>query len=192
MRNSETFLERTDLLAARLGVQMGELLPILEISRASFFSYRSGKRPISAKAWRKLEKAEREAGVISLKGQLAIAPSEVQADLIHGASMNDVLSLFPEQERPVVRSKMLEGRAGILRGDVHDFFEATKALVQYAAKAAPLVEKRNKELAAELRYFVGSLPKKAEQLKPKLVGLCDFLGGDSSVETDGGNGRSGR
>jgi hypothetical protein len=185
MRNSETFLERTDLLAARLGVQMGELLPILEISRASFFSYRSGKRPISAKAWRKLEKAEREAGVATLREQLDVSLAAAE-----GASLDDVLSLFPEKARPGVRSKILEDRAEILRGDVHHFFEAVKALVLYAAKAAPLVERRDKELAAELRYFVVSLPKMAGLLKPRLMGLCDFMVGESLIESESGDGRS--
>jgi len=57
------FLERTDCLASRLGIDLGELMDVLDMGRASFFSYRTGKRPISRKAWNKLEAAERSAGV---------------------------------------------------------------------------------------------------------------------------------
>jgi hypothetical protein len=61
------FLRRTDLLAVSKGLNVGDLIPILDLSRATLFSYRSGKRPISAKAWMKLEAAERAAGINSVR-----------------------------------------------------------------------------------------------------------------------------
>lgn len=47
----------------RLGLNVQELPDVIGISRASLFSYRTGNRPLSSKAWRKLEAAEKEAGI---------------------------------------------------------------------------------------------------------------------------------
>ena len=55
------FLERTDALAQKLGINVQELTDVLGIGRASLFCCRTGKRPITAKTWLKLEEAEREA-----------------------------------------------------------------------------------------------------------------------------------
>lgn len=60
---SRNFLKRTDALAHALGCNVEDLIDRLGTSRASLFSYRTGKRPISSKAWRKLEAAERAAGI---------------------------------------------------------------------------------------------------------------------------------
>jgi hypothetical protein len=57
------FLKRTDALALVLGLNVQDLPEVLDVSRASLFSYRTGNRPISSKAWRKLEQAERSAGI---------------------------------------------------------------------------------------------------------------------------------
>lgn len=42
---------------------MRELAPMMGLSQASLFGYRSGKIPVSRKAWSKLEAVERQAGV---------------------------------------------------------------------------------------------------------------------------------
>ncbi len=68
----EDFSRRTDTLAVRLGLSVQDLPAVTGFSRASLFAYRSGKRPISSKSWRKLEHAERLAG-ISPAGQVAAA-----------------------------------------------------------------------------------------------------------------------
>lgn len=57
------FLERTDMLAKNLRVSLRELAPIMELSVASLFGYRSGAIRLSVKAWRKLEAAEKAAGI---------------------------------------------------------------------------------------------------------------------------------
>lgn len=59
----DIFLRRTDFLANRLTCEIERLPEILGISRASLFGYRSGARPITNKAWRKLESAEKAAGI---------------------------------------------------------------------------------------------------------------------------------
>lgn len=53
-------MERTDALAASKGVSLRSLAPLLGLSVASLFGYRSGNLPISRKGWSKLEQAELE------------------------------------------------------------------------------------------------------------------------------------
>jgi hypothetical protein len=55
----QTFLERTDALAAERGISLRALAPAMGLSVASLFGYRNGSIPISRKAWAKLEQAER-------------------------------------------------------------------------------------------------------------------------------------
>ena len=47
-------------------VNVEDLTEILGVSRSSLFGWRKGRRTVSSKAWRKLELAEREAGIDSL------------------------------------------------------------------------------------------------------------------------------
>lgn len=61
----DVFSDKTDQLADRLGVTLKELTDVLGISTDSLFGYRTGRLPISAKAWRKLRNAEAKAGLIS-------------------------------------------------------------------------------------------------------------------------------
>jgi hypothetical protein len=58
---NDTFLSRTDAVAQRMGIILEELPEMMGISRASFFGYRSGKRPVTNKAWLKLASIERVA-----------------------------------------------------------------------------------------------------------------------------------
>lgn len=53
------FSERTEELAKRLDVNVSDLPEIIGVSASMFHAYRSGKSPISLKAWRKLEAAEK-------------------------------------------------------------------------------------------------------------------------------------
>jgi hypothetical protein len=57
------FSRRTEALAAHLGIDLGDLPPLLGFSRASLFAYRSGKARITGKAWRKLEDLESRSGI---------------------------------------------------------------------------------------------------------------------------------
>jgi hypothetical protein len=63
-----TFLDRTNELANKLRIPLRELGPVMEMSTASLFGYRSGKIPLSNKAWGKLEAAERSAGIDAVVG----------------------------------------------------------------------------------------------------------------------------
>lgn len=61
--SSLEFLERTDRLASALGVTVSGLSGVMSLSNGMLFAYRTGKNPISKKAWLKLEAAERKAGI---------------------------------------------------------------------------------------------------------------------------------
>jgi len=57
------FSDRVEQLAAHLGIGVKETASRIGISPAMLFAYKSGKNPISGKAWRKLEEAEIRAGL---------------------------------------------------------------------------------------------------------------------------------
>ncbi len=57
------FSDRSESLAGRLKVKISELGDVLSISPDMLAGYRTGRYPISAKAWRKLHNAEMEAGI---------------------------------------------------------------------------------------------------------------------------------
>lgn len=57
------FFLRTDLLAEHYHVPVESVAEKIGISTTMLFSFRKGRYAISAKAWRKLEKAEKEAGI---------------------------------------------------------------------------------------------------------------------------------
>lgn len=61
--NHELFSEKSEKLAAHLGVKLDELPARLGVSKDMFYAYRTGRYPISKKAWRKLREAEIAAGL---------------------------------------------------------------------------------------------------------------------------------
>ena len=61
--NFSEYSERTESLADVLAMRLSDLPQLMGISSSMFHAYRSGKYPISGKAWRKLEAAERTAGI---------------------------------------------------------------------------------------------------------------------------------
>jgi hypothetical protein len=69
------FLQRTDALALRAGCLLKELPAKLGISERAMFGYRSGKYPVTAKALRKLEAAERAVGLALIAGS-SVNPNE--------------------------------------------------------------------------------------------------------------------
>lgn len=71
----DVFSDKTDRLAEKLGVTLKELTGVLGFSTDSLFGYRTGRLPISAKAWRKLRNAEHQAGLISDPNQTQIGGS---------------------------------------------------------------------------------------------------------------------
>lgn len=63
MKDNEVFLKRTDDLGLKLRMNLTDLARHVGLSDGSFFGYRTGRVTISAKAWRKLEAAEKAAGI---------------------------------------------------------------------------------------------------------------------------------
>lgn len=57
-QSARAFSERTEKLAKRLGISLRALPPVIGISPAMLFAYRTGKNDISKKAWAKLQVAE--------------------------------------------------------------------------------------------------------------------------------------
>lgn len=84
-QNFSEFFNRTENLAEKLGVRAIDLPAIMDVSKAMLFAYRKGKYPISWRAWRKLEAAERAAG---------LAPAETPAaapERSHTTARDDTL-----------------------------------------------------------------------------------------------------
>lgn len=61
--NSTLFSEKSEILARELGIGLDALPARIGISKDMFYAYRTGRYPISGKAWRKLEAAEIAAGL---------------------------------------------------------------------------------------------------------------------------------
>ena len=102
-QNIGEFSERTDRLAEKLSLPLRELGDRIGVSTAMLFAYRSGKNPISVKAWRKLEQAEREVGIL--------APSQgpQERDSAHDSPANQIEAEVRE---------MIEDIIAAARGDV--------------------------------------------------------------------------
>ncbi len=79
-QNFSDFSRRTEILAEKLGVRLVDLPTHLGISKAMLFAYRKGGYTISGKAWRKLEQAERAAGLLAPEDREALEdlPEKVQ------------------------------------------------------------------------------------------------------------------
>jgi transcriptional regulator with XRE-family HTH domain len=89
VNNFENFLERSDLLAAKLLLSQEELADFLGIGRTTLWGYRKGTRPINGKAWRKLEDAERAAGIDQVTRKL-VAEKQLTHDELSEPYKNQV------------------------------------------------------------------------------------------------------
>jgi hypothetical protein len=120
------FSDRTDFLAEFLKLNLGDLPDLLGISRASFFSYRTGKRPLSKKAWVKLDALERKHG--------ASRASPQTADL---QSANAIVSKSPENQpdETVSQIKALEAKVELLTRMVETLLGQTKVRTMKQDKA---------------------------------------------------------
>jgi hypothetical protein len=120
-QTKEDFFRRTSALASQMGQSLDEVAGFIGISRAMFFSYRSGAKPISHKAWRKLALAEERATLDknSLKkdisdeigrriaaGPEAVAKEATDEELIE--EVDRYWSEFKEAQRPWNRSWKVE------------------------------------------------------------------------------------
>jgi hypothetical protein len=102
-RSFRNFLSRTDDLAANLGVKMREIPAKMGISERMLYGYRSGKYPVTAKAWAALERAERSAGIMLEPPAAQVPPAG-----------NEVRSSDPKELPAAAGEKSAGGEPGIL------------------------------------------------------------------------------
>ncbi|MEI7911810.1 MAG: hypothetical protein WCK77_19435 [Verrucomicrobiota bacterium] len=96
------FSERAETLAAKTCKKLSDLPDNIGISPAMFYAYRSGKYPISRKAWRKLEVAERRAGIYQ---ESASIPSVSEGEIRERTSfLND---FSQESENKVLSERLV-------------------------------------------------------------------------------------
>jgi hypothetical protein len=165
--NNQTYLDfsrRTDALASKLGIRLGDMPAKLRISRASFFSYRAGKNTISKKAWHKLELTERESGISPpLHEQLASAPANRKKALLGSAPLEEVVNLLPPDARKRIATTILDAQIDSIQINLIGFFLDAQAL-------ADLVKRKGSK--SELNFFaqkVGESVKSSREMLELLV-----------------------
>lgn len=143
-QNSD-FSDRTDALAHHLGIRIAELTDRLDLSRDSLMGYRTGRYPVSPKAWRKLQAAETAAGIqtkTQSQSQSQAGPSQSQSQ---GAAHRSFGEL--REGIPAVALRMLD-RANFALAH----FKLTEAALDYCLEARPHFE--NEEAAGEFRELL--------------------------------------
>ena len=73
--NSALFSEKSEALARTLGCNLDDIPERMGVSKDMFYAYRTGRHPISRKAWRKLEAVEASIG--NRSGEYQIRESSV-------------------------------------------------------------------------------------------------------------------
>lgn len=99
---TETFLQRCKALAGENHLNIEEFAELIGISRVSFWAYRNGKRNVSSRSWKKLEAAEREAGIGPGIGENITNPnhsSEVNPENVNLADVAARLVILETQVR---------------------------------------------------------------------------------------------
>ena len=153
-RSASHFSQRTESLAVALGVHLKELPSRLGFSERMLFGYRSGKYPITGKAWRKLEQAEREARLApgsTLRAAAAISSTQEEfhanmANLTHAeATIEAALGELGEIR---ARVDALEHR---LRGGLGATAVRYPASPRLTHSPSPVEETRNHDLRFEKR-----------------------------------------
>lgn len=102
---------------------MSEIHAFLGISKATVFAYRSGKQPISDKAWRKLEAAEARAGL----GLPAARNAESSGKVKESAPPDLYKTLFYKVAHESDLNWLLDRVDELLRGAASGDTEAAKA-----------------------------------------------------------------
>lgn len=132
------FAHRTEALAKRSNLKLGALPGRLGISRASFFAYRSGKARVTPKAWRKLERAERESGIAeSLAEQLVAASPDQQKNLLSSASVEEIMGLFSPEDRARLLTNSVDFQIERMEIQMQGFFLNVGALAGLVLQKKP-------------------------------------------------------
>jgi NH3-dependent NAD+ synthetase len=89
------FSRRSDTLAGVLKIRVSDLPEKIGISEDMLMGYRTGRYPISAKAWRKLQVAETSAGMVQKKHDVILYKPDGTRD--DAASIANLFELNPEK-----------------------------------------------------------------------------------------------
>ena len=95
---------RTDKMADQLGLNVQDLQEILGMGRASIFSYRTGKRPITRRAWSKLEAAEKK---VSQKSKASIEEYQKPEPIAESLSRQNLSSCVQEENLDDIHKRLL-------------------------------------------------------------------------------------
>jgi hypothetical protein len=120
MKENEIFLKRSDDLALKLRMNLTDLARHIDLSDGSFFGYRTGRVTISAKAWRKLEAAERAAGIDHFTDDVVSKGGQLTRELASKPPAQDMESKVAEMGAKIDRltdlvEQLLEQRAASAR-----------------------------------------------------------------------------
>lgn len=175
------FLRRTDALAVKLGLNVQDLTEIIGVSRASLFSYRSGLRRITSKAWHKLEAAERRANSESSapggSGGFDENEGKVKEDEIQYGKKNSLEIRLAALERAVMLNPEVARHLQIARLDraevvAREFFGSVKHLANQARRAASAT--KDAKLAAELKFTCEEVEGNLNEVRDWLAGLISL------------------
>lgn len=110
-RTFSHFSHRTEILADKLNVQLQELGRVLGVSNRMLFGYRSGSYPISDKAWRKLEAAEKAAGIGHERPQSAVFDAPSESDRLRALEHQVSQLIAAVKEQTEQMQKLIDQRA---------------------------------------------------------------------------------
>lgn len=160
----QDFARRTEELAAKRGINLGDLPGLLGISRAMLFGYRKGRFKISGKAWRKLEQAERESGLApSIKNQLESTPEEDKKnEILKSAAFHEVIALFPEDMRKQALSLIAKPMLEMTNARIIGYCRDAESLGGLAVK---LIENpSDTETREQVEYFANRAVKETQRV----------------------------
>ena len=125
------------------------------------FAYRSGKNRITPRVWRKLERAEREAGLApSFETQIQTLPdSKEREELLASASLLEIAALLG----PRLQRFLLENKLDDFELMAAEFFEEVGYLAEFSKKAAK--SHPDKELSHELQFFARAVDKRSPMVR---------------------------
>lgn len=121
--SSLQFSQRTDALASALGCRLVDLAGKIGISERSLFGYRKGDYPVTAKALRKLQSAEWDAGVRAL-------PPNVLEDNGDALVREEPSEAGAEKELSILeRMKKMEGERAVIIAELASAHKKLDALM---------------------------------------------------------------
>lgn len=107
------FLDRFHKLSVRFGGNTVQTCREIDLSRSLFYEIRDGKRPIKDKTWRKLEGAERKAGIGDVPEEDDLADAVRRNDpLPDSEQTRNLMEVFARANDVVAQIRELAPRVG--------------------------------------------------------------------------------